>query len=179
MDEASKMLSDKEHEVNKQIQEQDIPLHTQTKKRVMQKWIKSNNIKHSKLDNALDETVRALRKMSSSSHSSNNEFTLFGQLVAAQLAQLPLEITINLQQKFKNEINEARLEHIRSSSTTISVSSPSTMCLSLNSSECSYKPLSLEPQYEEVSLNAINIEEQPSLCNYNANWEDYTNDNIQ
>lgn len=143
----------------------------------MQKRNKSNNTKLRKIDNSLDDAVRALREVSSSSRSSNNEFTLFGQLVATQLAQLPLEIAIDLQQEFQNKISEARRKHISSSSIAPSISSPSTVCLSLNSSKSSSKPTPYEPEYEEVSLNEIIIE-QPSLTNYYANWENYSNDNI-
>ncbi|KAL5246278.1 hypothetical protein ACI65C_013686 [Semiaphis heraclei] len=167
-DEASQIVSDKEDEYNKQTQEQDIPLHTQTKKRVLQK--RNNWNKLQKIDNSLDDAVRALREVSSSSRSTNNEFTLFGQLVATQLAQLPLEEAINLQQEFQIKISEARLKHISSSSTTPSFSSPSTVGLSLNSSKSSYKAIPHEPEYEEVSFNEIIIE-QPSLTNYYANWE--------
>jgi hypothetical protein len=130
----------------------------------------SNNIKCQKIDNSLDDAVRALREVSSSSRSSNNEFTLFGQLVATQLAQLPLKIAINLQQEFQIKISEARLKHISSSSTSPSLSSPSTVCLSLNSSQSSYKAIPPESEYEEVSFNEIIIG-QPSLTNYYANWE--------
>lgn len=166
-----------EDKANEQTQEQDIqlPIHTLTKHRVLQKRKKSANTKLSKIDNSLDDAVRALREVSSSSRSSNNEFTMFGQLVATQLAQLPLEIAITLQQEFQTKINEARLKHVRSSSNTTSLSSPSTMCLSLNSSERSYKPIPHESRYKEVSLNAINVEEQPSLHNYYSNWDNYTN----
>jgi len=61
---------------------------------------RNNPNKLQKIDNSLDNAVRALREVSSSSRSTNNEFTLFGQLVATQLAQLPLEVAINLQQEF-------------------------------------------------------------------------------
>lgn len=134
----------------------------------MQKRNNSNKLQ--RLDNSLDDAVRALREVSSSSRSSNNEFTLFGQLVATQLAQLPLEIAINLQQEFQIKISEARLKHISSSSTTPSLSSPSTVGLSLNSSKRSYEAIPHEPEYEEVSFNEIIIE-QPTLTNYYANWE--------
>ena len=136
----------------------------------MKKRNNSNNIKLQKIDNSLDGAVRFLREVSSSSRSSNNEFTLFGQLVATQLAQLPLEIEINLQQEFQIKISEARLKHISSSSTTPSLSSPSTVCLPLNSSKSSYEAIPPEPEYDEVSINEI-ILEQPSLTNYYANWE--------
>lgn len=99
---------------------------------------------------------------------------MFGQFVATQLAQLPLEIAITLTQEFQTKINEARLKHFCSCSNTTSLSSPSTMCLSLNSSESSYEPIPHESQYKEVSLNAINVE-QPSLHNYYSNWDNYTN----
>lgn len=131
---------------------------------------RNNWNKLQKIDNSLDDAVRALREVSSSSRSTNNEFTLFGQLVATQLAQLPLEEAINLQQEFQIKISEARLKHISSSSTTPSFSSPSTVGLSLNSSKSSYKAIPHEPEYEEVSFNEIIIE-QPSLTNYYANWE--------
>ncbi|KAL4142163.1 hypothetical protein QTP88_004676 [Uroleucon formosanum] len=49
------------------------------------------------------------------------------------------------------------------------------MCQPLNSSERSYEPIPHESQYEEVSLNVINVEEQPSLHNYYSNWDNYTN----
>lgn len=130
---------------------------------------RNNPNKLQKIDNSLDDAVRALREVSSSSRSTNNEFTLFGQLVATQLAQLPLEVAINLQQEFQIKISEARLKHISSSSTTPSLSSPSTVGLSLNSSK-SYTAIPHEPEYEEVSFNEIIIE-QPSLTNYYANWE--------
>lgn len=136
----------------------------------MQKRNNSNNIKLQKIDNYLDDAVRALREVSSSSRSSNNEFTLFGQLVATQLAQLPLEIAINLQQEFQIKISEPRLKHISSSSTTPSLSSPSTVGLSLNSSKSSYKAIPNEPEYEEVFFDEIIIE-PPSPTNYYANWE--------
>lgn len=166
-----------EDKVNEQTQEQDIqiPIHTFTKRKVLQKQKKSTNTKLSTIDNSLDDAVRALREVSSSSRSSNNEFTMFGQLVATQLAQLPLEIAITLQQEFQTKINEARLKHLRSCSKTTSLSSPSTMSLSLNSSENSYELIPHESQYVEVSSNAINVEEQPSLHNYYSNWDNYTN----
>jgi len=99
-----------EDKVNEKTQEQDIqiPIHTPTKRRVLQKQ-KSTNTKLSKIDNSLDEAVRARREVSSSLRSSNNEFTMFGQLVATQLAQLPFEIAITLQQEYQTKINEARL----------------------------------------------------------------------
>ncbi|KAF0718815.1 Uncharacterized protein FWK35_00020798, partial [Aphis craccivora] len=66
-------------------------------------------------------------------------------------------------------------KHLRSCSKTTSLSSPSTMSLSLNSSENSYELIPHESQYVEVSSNAINVEEQPSLHNYYSNWDNYTN----
>lgn len=134
----------------------------------MQKRNNSNKLQ--RIDNSLDDAVRALREVSSSSRSSNNEFTLFGQLIATQLAKLPLEIAINLQQEFQIKISEACLKHISSSSTTPSLSSPSTVGLSLNNSKSSYEAIPHEPEYEEVSFNEIIIE-QPTLTNYYANWE--------
>lgn len=132
----------------------------------MQKRNNSNKLQ--RIYNSLDDAVRALREVSSSSRSSNNELTLFGQLVATQFAQLPLEIAIKLQQEFQIKISEARLKHISSSSTTPSLASPSTVGLSLNNSKSSYEPH--ESEYEKVSINEIIIE-QPTLTNYYANWE--------
>lgn len=57
-----------EDKVNEQTQEQNIqiPIHTLTKQRVLQKRKKLTNIKFSKIDNSLDDAVRALREVSSS-----------------------------------------------------------------------------------------------------------------
>jgi len=132
---------------------------------------RNNSNKLQRIDNSLDDAVRALREVSSSSRSSNNEFTQFGQLVATQLSQLPLEVAINLQREFQNKISDARLKHISSSSTTPSLSSPSTVGLPLNSSKSSYQAIPHEPEYEEVSFNEIIIEQPSSLTNYYANWE--------
>jgi len=79
----------------------------------LQKSKKSNNTKLSKIVNSLDEAVKALKEVNSSSYALNNEFTLFGQLIAIQLAQLPLEEAIRLQQEIQNKINESRLQLFR------------------------------------------------------------------
>jgi len=112
-DEESNIFNYKEHEVTDQVLEQDILLQTQSKTKTLQKSKKSNNTKLSKIVNSLDEAVKALKEVNSSSYALNNEFTLFGQLIAIQLAQLPLEEAIRLQQEILNKINESRLQLFR------------------------------------------------------------------
>lgn len=91
---------------------------------------------------------------SSSSHSFNSEFTVFGQLIATQLAQLPLEEAIHLQQEIQTKINEARLKHIRNSSYNPSFpSTSSSMHFLSNSAENSYATSPLASPCEETSLN--------------------------
>lgn len=117
-DGTSQSFNNKEHKVTEYIQKQDLSLQIQPKKRPLQKQntIKSNATKLLKVNNSLDESVEVLREVSSSSSRfSNNEFTVFGQLVASQLAQVPLEDAILLQQEILIKINESRLKHIRDS----------------------------------------------------------------
>lgn len=111
-DGTSQSFHNKEHKVTEYIQEQDLLLQIQPKKRPLQKRnaIKSNATKLLKVNNSSDEEVS-----SSSSRFSNNEFSVFGQLVASQLAQVPLEDAIHLQQEILIKINESRLKHIRDS----------------------------------------------------------------
>jgi len=95
-------------------QEQDVSLQIQPKKRALQKQniLKFNSNKLPKINSSLDDTMKASREVSSSSCSSNNEFAVFGQLVATQLAQLPLEEAIHLQQEIQTKIYESRLKHL-------------------------------------------------------------------
>lgn len=98
--------------------EQDLSLQIQPKKRPLQNRniLKSSSTKLLKINNSLDEAVKVLREVSSSSSRfSNSEFTIFGQLVASQLAQMPLEDAIRLQQEILIKINESRLKYILNS----------------------------------------------------------------
>jgi len=98
--------------------EEDLSFQVQPKKRPLQNRniLKSSATKILKINNSLDEAVKVLREVSSSlSRFSNTEFTVFGQLVASQLAQVPLEDALHLQQEILTKINESRLKHIRNS----------------------------------------------------------------
>nr|BAH71045.1 ACYPI009600 [Acyrthosiphon pisum] len=91
-DGTSQICNNEEHKVTKYMPDQDLSFQIQQKKRPLQNRniLKSSASKLLKINNSLDEAVKVLREVSSSSSSSrcsNNEFTVFGQLVASQLAQ--------------------------------------------------------------------------------------------
>lgn len=117
-DGTSQNCNDEEHKVTKYMPEQDLSLQKQSKKRPLpnRNILKSSATKLLKINNSSDESMKILREVSSSSsHCSNTEFTVFGQLVASQLAQVPLKDAIHLQQEILTKINESRLKYIRNS----------------------------------------------------------------
>lgn len=114
--------------------------------------------------------------------SSNDEFSVFGQLIAKQLAQLPIDEAIRLQQEIQTKINESRLRNIHNSSKTTSLSSTHTSS-SLNIYEPilqgsqydkesinSYVPTTLRSEYEQDPMNLNNVDAPPSAGEYFTNW---------
>lgn len=86
---------------------------------------------------------------SASLRSSNDEFSIFGQLVTKQL---PKDEAIRLQQEIQTKINESRLHSIHNSSKTTSLSSTTTSSfLNIN------KPILLGSQYKEKMLNSYEL----------------------
>jgi len=124
--------------------------------------LKSN--KNKKIDTSLDDAVKALREVSSS-HTSNNEFGMFGQLIGLQLSKLPLEEALVLQQEIQLKINEARICSVRNLSS--SPLSTSVDCL-LNTSNNIYH--SKSPVYEESYSVIDNIQRSPTTGTYFMNW---------
>lgn len=87
--------------------------------------------------------------------------SVFGQLIDKQLAQLPTDEAIRLQQEIQTKINESRLRSIHNPSKTISLSSTTTS-LSLNI----YEPILLGSQYEKESFNSFELAPQQLTARY-------------
>lgn len=78
-----------------------------------------------KIDDSLNNAVETLKSVCAQKVT-NNEFSIFGQHIAAQLEKLPVQQALLLQEKIQSLITNARLEII---------SRPSTSCTGFSSDD--------------------------------------------
>lgn len=145
-----------------------------------------------KIDNSLDNAVEAL-KFVCSQKSEVNEFSIFGQHIAAQLQKLPLQESLKIQVDIQNMLTTARLRIMNNTPNSNNMSNtstsqspiPSEMFMSQDMFDCSVqsepyvdmvKPLPLAKKNTTIIKSPSYNYEQDDSSNtvtlfYN-NWQD-------
>lgn len=117
-----------------------------------------------KIDDSLNNAVETL-KLVCAQKATNNEFSIFGQHIAAQLEKLPLLEALLLQEKIQSLLTNARLE---------TISRPLTSCTNISSDD-SVEYQVVNPNENDFVDDAVSPPIFASSSNmplfYN-NWED-------
>jgi len=147
-------------------------LSTNINKRVS-KLQQNKSIKKSKLDNSLDNAVKALQFACSKQATTETEFTLFGKQVGLQLEKLPLTEALKLQSEIQQLLTTARLASMNdpnSSSSVVSNQHNNYYTSKNNQEEINYEPQTSQTFNYTVSQPQPQENEPSSLTLFYNNW---------
>lgn len=153
----------------------------ETPKRIQSKTSHKPN-KLQKIDNSLDNAVEAL-KFVCAQKSEVNEFSIFGQHIAAQLQKLPIQESLKIQADIQNMLTSARLRIINNTpncnnmSNTSTFPSPSEMSQDMFDYTCVDVVNTLPSAEENITIKSpsYNYEQDDSsntITLFYNNWDE-------
>lgn len=118
-----------------------------------------------KIDDSLNNAVETLKSVYAQK-ATNNEFSIFGQHIAAQLEKLPIQQALLLQEKIQGLITNARLG---------TISRPSTSCPSISSDDLVEYHIVNQNENDDVddAISPPLLASSSDISLFYNNWENH------